>query len=27
MAGALAGRLERWLLRWRTPSGFGPSDI
>jgi NitT/TauT family transport system permease protein len=27
IAGALAGRLERWLLRWRTPSGFGPSDI
>jgi NitT/TauT family transport system permease protein len=27
IAGALAGRLERWLLRWRAPSGFGPSDI
>jgi NitT/TauT family transport system permease protein len=27
IAGALAGRLERWLLRWRTPSGLGPSDI
>lgn len=27
IAGALAGRLERRLLRWRTPSGQGPSDI
>jgi len=27
IAGALAGRLERRLLRWRTPSGHGPSDI
>jgi NitT/TauT family transport system permease protein len=27
VAGALAGRLERWLLRWRAPSGLGPSDI
>jgi NitT/TauT family transport system permease protein len=27
IAGALAGHLERWLLRWRAPSGFGPSDI
>lgn len=27
IAGALAGRLERRLLRWRTPSGFGPSDV
>jgi NitT/TauT family transport system permease protein len=27
VAGALAGRLERRLLRWRTPSGQGPSDI
>ena len=27
IAGALAGRLERRLLRWRTPSGYGPSDI
>jgi NitT/TauT family transport system permease protein len=26
-AGALAGRLERRLLRWRNPSGAGPSDI
>jgi len=26
-AGALAGRLERRLLRWRSPSGAGPSDI
>jgi NitT/TauT family transport system permease protein len=26
-AGALAGRLERRLLRWRNPSGTGPSDI
>jgi NitT/TauT family transport system permease protein len=26
-AGALAGRLERHLLRWRNPSGAGPSDI
>jgi NitT/TauT family transport system permease protein len=26
-AGALAGRLERRMLRWRTPSGHGPSDI
>ncbi|HVX76882.1 MAG TPA: ABC transporter permease [Bradyrhizobium sp.] len=27
IAGAFATRLERWLLRWRSPSGFGPSDI
>jgi NitT/TauT family transport system permease protein len=27
VAGALAGRLERRLLRWRNPSGLGPSDI
>ena len=27
VAGALAGRLERRLLRWRAPSGHGPSDI
>jgi NitT/TauT family transport system permease protein len=27
VAGALAGRLERRLLRWRKPSGYGPSDI
>jgi NitT/TauT family transport system permease protein len=27
IAGTLAGRLERRLLRWRTPSGQGPSDI
>ena len=27
IAGALASRLERWLLRWRAPSGLGPSDI
>jgi NitT/TauT family transport system permease protein len=27
IAGALAGRLERRLLRWRTPSGQGPADI
>jgi NitT/TauT family transport system permease protein len=26
-AGALAGRLERRLLRWRNPSGAGPGDI
>jgi NitT/TauT family transport system permease protein len=26
-AGALAGRLEHRLLRWRNPSGTGPSDI
>jgi NitT/TauT family transport system permease protein len=26
-AGALAGRLERRLLRWRNPSGAGPADI
>jgi NitT/TauT family transport system permease protein len=26
-AGAVAGRLERRLLRWRNPSGTGPSDI
>jgi NitT/TauT family transport system permease protein len=26
-AGAVAGRLERRLLRWRNPSGAGPSDI
>jgi NitT/TauT family transport system permease protein len=26
-AGALAGRLERRLLRWRNPSGAGPTDI
>jgi len=26
-AGALAGRFERRLLRWRNPSGTGPSDI
>ncbi|MGA7804535.1 ABC transporter permease [Bradyrhizobium sp.] len=27
IAGALAGRLERRLLRWRIASGPGPSDI
>jgi NitT/TauT family transport system permease protein len=27
IASALANRLERRLLRWRTPSGYGPSDI
>ncbi|WP_213769773.1 ABC transporter permease [Bradyrhizobium sp. dw_78] len=27
IAGALAGRLERRLLRWQKPSGVGPSDI
>jgi NitT/TauT family transport system permease protein len=27
IAGALAGRLERRLLRWRTPSGHATSDI
>ena len=27
IAGTLAGRLEKRLLRWRAPSGFGPSDI
>ena len=27
VAGALANRLERRLLRWRKPSGQGPSDI
>jgi NitT/TauT family transport system permease protein len=27
VAGALAGRLERRLLRWRNLSGLGPSDI
>jgi NitT/TauT family transport system permease protein len=27
VAGVLAGRLERRLLRWRNPSGLGPSDI
>ena len=26
-AGILAGRLERRLLRWRTLSGAGPSEI
>ena len=27
VAGSLADRLERRLLRWRNPSGLGPSDI
>jgi NitT/TauT family transport system permease protein len=27
VAGGLASRLERYLLRWRNPSGLGPSDI
>jgi NitT/TauT family transport system permease protein len=27
VATSLAGRLERRLLRWRNPSGLGPSDI
>ena len=27
VAGSLADRLERRLLRWRNPTGLGPSDI
>ena len=27
IAGALAGRLEKRLLRWRSPAGSGPTDI